>query len=49
MEGRTVVLIDDGIAMGSTMHAAVELCRKQRVKEVIVAVPVAGYPCHSKV
>ena len=43
MEGRTVVFIDDGIAMGSTMHAAVELCRKQRVKEVIVAVPVAGY------
>ena len=43
MEGRTVVLVDDGIAMGSTMHAAVSLCRKQGAEEIIVAVPVAGY------
>ena len=39
---RTVILIDDGIAMGSTMHAAVSLCRKRAVKELVVAVPVAG-------
>jgi len=28
--------------MGSTMHAAVALCRKKHAKEIIVAVPVAG-------
>lgn len=39
---RTVILVDDGIAMGSTMHAAVELCRKKGAKKIIVAVPVAG-------
>jgi len=42
MGGRTVILVDDGIAMGSTMHAAVALCRKQGAGEIVVAVPVAG-------
>ena len=39
---RTVILVDDGIAMGSTMHVAVELCKKEGAKKIIVAVPVAG-------
>ncbi|MEA3419039.1 MAG: phosphoribosyltransferase family protein [Campylobacterota bacterium] len=43
IKGHTVILIDDGIAMGSTMHAAVELCRKQDAAKIIVAVPVAGH------
>jgi predicted phosphoribosyltransferase len=42
MKGRTVILVDDGIAMGSTMHTAVELCRKQEAAKIVVAVPVAG-------
>jgi putative phosphoribosyl transferase len=42
IKGRTVILVDDGIAMGSTMHAAVELCKKAKAKKIIVAVPVAG-------
>lgn len=42
IEGRSVILVDDGIAMGSTMHVAVELCRKKGVRKVIVAVPVAS-------
>lgn len=42
IEGQTVILVDDGIAMGSTMRAAIELCRKQHAERVIVAVPVAG-------
>ncbi len=40
--GRTVILIDDGIAMGSTMRAAIELCRNKKAGKVVVAVPVAG-------
>jgi len=35
-------LVDDGIAMGSTMHVAVELCKKAGAKRIIVAVPVAS-------
>ncbi len=42
LEGRPVILVDDGIAMGSTMHAALEMCRRQKAASVTVAVPVAG-------
>jgi len=42
IKGRTVILADDGIAMGSTMHAALEMCRKQEAVRIVVAVPVAG-------
>ena len=42
IRGRTVILIDDGIAMGSTMRAAIELCRNRKAGKVVVAVPVAG-------
>jgi putative phosphoribosyl transferase len=38
--GRTVVLVDDGLATGATMSAAVEAVRRQGVRSVIVAVPV---------
>lgn len=40
--GRTVILVDDGIAMGSTLKAAIMLCRNKKASEVIVAAPVAG-------
>lgn len=42
ISGRTAILIDDGIAMGSTMRAAIKLCRNRKAGKVIVAVPVAG-------
>lgn len=40
--GRTVLLIDDGLATGATMKAAVEAVRELDPAEVIVAVPVAA-------
>jgi putative phosphoribosyl transferase len=42
LEGRTVIVLDDGIAMGSTMRAAVALCRHRRAGRVVVAAPVAS-------
>jgi predicted phosphoribosyltransferase len=42
LQDRTVILIDDGIAMGSTMHAAVQMCRNSGVSRIVIAVPVAG-------
>lgn len=42
IEGRTVILIDDGLAMGSTMRAALLMCRKHNPDKIIAAVPVAG-------
>ncbi|MEA3376099.1 MAG: phosphoribosyltransferase family protein [Chloroflexota bacterium] len=42
LEGRTVILVDDGIAMGSTMRAAIKCCRSQGASTLVVAVPVSG-------
>jgi predicted phosphoribosyltransferase len=42
IEGRDVILIDDGIAMGSTMMVSIMLCKNRDAKEIIVATPVAG-------
>jgi len=39
---KRVILTDDGLAMGSTMRAAVSLCRKQRAAKIVVAVPVSS-------
>ena len=42
IQGRTVVLVDDGLATGSTMLAALRALREQSPARVIVAVPVAA-------
>jgi putative phosphoribosyl transferase len=42
LEGRTVVLVDDGLATGSTMRAAIAAVQQRRPAQVIVAVPVAS-------
>jgi putative phosphoribosyl transferase len=41
LHGRTVILVDDGIATGSTMIAACRVVRAQGAGRVVVAVPVA--------
>ena len=40
--GRAVILVDDGLATGSTMRAAVEALRHQGPAEIVVAVPVGA-------
>lgn len=42
VSGKTVIIIDDGLASGYTMMAAVESVRQRRPREIIVAVPVAS-------
>ncbi|BBL65607.1 MULTISPECIES: phosphoribosyltransferase [Methanosarcina] len=42
MEGMTVILIDDGLATGATMHAAVEALKTKRPAKLVVAVPTAS-------
>ena len=41
VRGRTVILIDDGLATGSTMRAAIAALKKEGSKRIVVAVPVA--------
>jgi predicted phosphoribosyltransferase len=40
--GRTVILVDDGLATGATMRAAVEALRQQQPARIVVAVPTAS-------
>ncbi len=42
LDGRTVIVVDDGLATGSTMHAAVAAIYKQHPARIIVAVPIAA-------
>jgi putative phosphoribosyl transferase len=41
LEGRTALIIDDGIATGSTARAACQVARAQRADRIVLAVPVA--------
>jgi predicted phosphoribosyltransferase len=40
--GKTVILIDDGIATGSTLRAAIQVLKKQQPARLVVAVPFAS-------
>ena len=42
LQGRTVILVDDGLATGATMWAAVAAVRKQQPAQIVIAVPVAA-------
>lgn len=42
VDGRTVILVDDGIATGSTMLAAIRALRDHRPRRIVVAVPVGS-------
>jgi putative phosphoribosyl transferase len=42
VEGRTVILVDDGVATGSTMYAAVMSLRQLEPARIVVAVPVGA-------
>ena len=42
VQGRTLILVDDGLATGATMRAAVTALRQRRPARVIVAVPTAA-------
>ncbi len=39
LKGKTVVLVDDGVATGNTMRAAIKTVKAEKPKKIIVAVP----------
>jgi len=41
IEGRCVILVDDGVATGATMRAGVAALRQQKPSRIVIAVPVA--------
>ena len=42
LRGRTVILVDDGLATGATMRAAARAAREQQPAEIVAAAPVAA-------
>lgn len=42
LDGKTVILVDDGLATGASMRAAVSAARQRKAARVVVAVPVAA-------
>lgn len=49
LKGKTVILVDDGIATGNTIMATILSLKKSNPKEIIVAVPVSPIETASKV
>jgi predicted phosphoribosyltransferase len=42
IKGKTVIVVDDGIATGNTMLSIIDTIRRNNPKEIIIAVPVAA-------
>jgi predicted phosphoribosyltransferase len=42
INGRTVIIVDDGIATGATLYATIALCKNKKAAKIVVAAPVAG-------
>lgn len=42
LDGKTIILVDDGIATGSTMKASIMALQQKKPEKIIVAVPVAA-------
>lgn len=49
LTGRTIILVDDGLASGFTMQVAIETLRKQGADHIIVAVPTAHTKAADKI
>lgn len=41
LQGKTIILVDDGLATGSTMRAAAAAVRERKPSRVVIAVPIA--------
>jgi putative phosphoribosyl transferase len=48
LEGKTVILVDDGIATGSTMLAAIAAARQLKAAHIVVAVPTVAASTYKK-
>lgn len=43
IEGRTVIIVDDGIATGATLFATIMVCKNKKAGKIVVAAPISGY------
>jgi putative phosphoribosyl transferase len=43
IKNKTVLIVDDGIATGATIFAAIKMCRKKEAAKIVVAAPISGW------
>ena len=48
LKNKVVILVDDGIATGNTMLACISIIKKQHLKKIVIAIPVAPSQAISK-
>ena len=48
LEGKTVIVVDDGIATGNTLLGTIKVLRKSKPSKIIIAVPVASRSAYEK-
>jgi len=49
LTNKNIILVDDGIATGATMEAAIEFLRRRKVRNILVACPVASTEAAKKI
>lgn len=49
IEGKTIIIIDDGVATGNTLLATIRLLRKEKPLKIVVAVPVISKSAAQKI
>ena len=49
LEGKTVIVVDDGVATGNTLQATVNVLRKSKPGKIVIAVPVASKTAVEKI
>ncbi len=49
LEGRIVILVDDGLATGASMHASVLSAKERGANKVVVAIPVAAADSYNEI
>lgn len=49
LEGKTAIIVDDGIATGETVIAAIETIKEKRAEKIVVAVPVSSIDAKERI
>ena len=48
LSGKTILVVDDGMATGATLMATLKLCQNQNPKKIVVGVPIAGKDAYTR-
>ena len=49
LAGKTVILVDDGVATGATVKAAISTLKQERIAKLVVALPVASWEAQQEI